>query len=185
MRILFFILSTFLIISTPAYAEDDKVVERDPHLARVAVLDVSALLRDSKASKHIQEQMQKKRNSYQKQIAKLEKKLQETETKLIELRKEEDAEGFAEERKKFEKTMAETQKKVAELRGSLDNAYAKGMAELREAIVEIVADVSDKQSYDLVISRQEVVIVSKEIDITEAIMDRLNDDHSKIKLSFK
>ena len=183
MRFLSLCLVLILSASSPAFAEGED--GRDPHIARIAVLDVNVLLRDSKAAKHIQEQMKDKRDAYQKQINRLEKSLQKMEAELVDLHKKEDAEGFAEQKKEYEAEMTDTRKKVAELRASLDSAYDKGMSELRSEILEIVADISDKAAYDLVISRQEVVIVSAEMDITETVMDHLNEQKSKIKLSFK
>ena len=152
---------------------------------RIAVVDVSALLKDSKAAESIQEQVAKKRKEYQGQIGKLEEKLKATEKQLLELRKNDDAEGFGKKRKDFEEQFRSTQEEVQELRSKLDKGFAKGMAELRQNIVEIVADIAKENTYNLVVSRQEVVIVSKDLDITEDVLKRLNKDLPKVKVSFK
>lgn len=185
-----FILSLFLSLALmmpiTTMAQEETAATDDAHsTVRLAVLDVNAILTTSKAAESIKKQLAKQRDKYQKEIGKHEKKLKGLEKKLIELKKENDAEGFAEKGKEFKSKMQEAQKKMTELKGKLDKGYGKAMAELREEIINIVATIAEEEKFDLVISRQEVVIVSKEIDITESVMTRLNKELPKLSLSFK
>ena len=56
----------------------------------------------------------------------------------------------------------------------MDKAIGSALNQLRDNIVEIVGDMATDNGYDLVISRGEVIVVAKTIDITADVMARLN-----------
>jgi len=56
------------------------------------------------------------------------------------------------------------------------------LEELRDEIIEIVDDMTEDNNYDLVITRADVITVSKNIDITNDVMKRLNKELSSIKV---
>ena len=49
--------------------------------------------------------------------------------------------------------------------------------------MKIVAEIGDKQSLDLVLARTDVVIVSKELDITTKVLERVDAEMPSIKIS--
>ena len=71
---------------------------------------------------------------------------------------------------------------MAELNKKLDTAIGDALNKLRDEIVEIVGDMATKNKYDLVISRADVVIVAKHIDITAEVMGKLNKELSSVKV---
>lgn len=148
----------------------------------IVVVDIQQLMGASKAAKSIQSQGKDLRSKYQKQIAKLEEDLKKSEAKVIEAGKEKDQEKFMESRKDFQKELVESQKQLAELNQKLDTAIGNALNELRDEIVDIVGDMATDNGYDLVISRADVVIVAKHIDITAEVMKKLNDKLSSVKV---
>ena len=148
----------------------------------IAVIDVQQLMNDSKAAKSIQYQGTSLRKKYQGQIEKLEGKLKRSEEKVIEAGKEKNQEKFLESRKNFQEDLVESQKKYREMNSHLDRAVASALNKLRDEIVEIVDDMADKRGYDLVLTRADVITVSKDIDITAEVMRRLNKETKYIKV---
>jgi len=148
----------------------------------IVVVDIQQLMGASKAAKSIQSQSKSLRDKYQKQITSIEKDLKKSEEKVIEAGKAGDKEAFMKARKKFQTEVMESQKDLAELNSKLDKAVGVALNKLRDEIVEIVGDLSTDRGYDLVISRADVVIVSKEIDITAEVMKKLNSRLNTIKV---
>jgi Skp family chaperone for outer membrane proteins len=91
-------------------------------------------------------------------------------------------EEFLKQREKFQKRLVDGQKEVVSLNQKLDKAIATALNKLRDEIVDIVSDMATTEKYDLVISRADVVIVSKSIDITAQVMEKLNSKVKTIKV---
>lgn len=151
---------------------DDKTTVRSEQV--IAVVDIQQLLVASKAAKSIQESAEAARKKYQKDVEKIEKGLKDTEAAIVKDREKLSKEEFIKKQQEFQKELIDGQKKVAEMNQKLDHAVAESLNKIREEIVTIVAEMAEKNGYDLVISRQEVVIVSKKMDITAAVMEALN-----------
>lgn len=149
---------------------------------KIAVVDVQQLLIDSKAAVSIKEAANNLREDYQKEIQKIEKELKDEEAEIIKSREGMSQEEFMTKRQEFQKDLLEGQQKVADMNKKLDKAVADSLNEVRDEIIQIVADMSSKEKFDLVISRQDVVIVSKDMDITAQVMDALNKKLPKVKV---
>ena len=159
----------------------DKEVTTSASL-KIAVVDIQQLMGASKAAKSIQKQGKDLRNKYQKKIVKIEQELKELEAKLVAMPKDTSKEDFLEQREKFQKRLVNGQKEVVELNQKLDKAIGTALNKLRDEIVEIVSDMATDKKYDLVISRADVVIVSKSIDITSDVMTKLNKSLKSVKV---
>ena len=88
-------------------------------------------------------------------------------------------------RGEFEKKILETRKLVQERQISLEKAANKSLQTLRGEIFKIVADIAEEDGFTLVMSRQNVVLAEKSIDITERVMKRLNKSVKKIELEIE
>ena len=76
----------------------------------------------------------------------------------------------------FQKDVAASQKKIQDKKVKLDKAIATAIGTLRSEIVKDVAEIGEKQNLDLVLARTDVVIVSKTLDITAEVLERINKD---------
>lgn len=164
-----------VIVSFPAFAEGLSIV----------VVDTNVLMTQSKASEDVTKQLQKKRDSVVKTLAKEEKKLLKEEKKLIVLQKEVSVEEFAPKAKEFEKKRIAFQKQAAMERKKINAAAVGAEKQLMAKIVEVVGKLSVEKKYDLVLTKQNVVIGSNALDITKDAMERLNKEQSKLKVEFK
>lgn len=170
---LFAMLTLFALVvmlASPAFATSTKV----------AVVDVQKLMSVSKAAVSIQKQIEDKRQSYQKEFAKHEDELRKTEKSLAEARNVMSADEFNKKREGFENSLLETRKLVQKRRRSLETAAADSLGQLRNKIVAIVANIADSGEYDLVINRQNIILVDKSMDITEQVLAELDKTVAKI-----
>ena len=150
--------------------------------ANVAVVDVQKLMTDSKAAQSIQKQIETKRQQYQQEFSKHEEELRNSEKSLAEARGNLSAEEFNDRRQDFENKLLETRKLVQKRRRALEKAAAAALAQLRNKVVGIVATIADDQKIDLVITRQNIILVDKDLDITAQVLKQLDSSLSKIEL---
>jgi outer membrane protein len=151
----------------------------------IALVDVQRILNESKASQSLQKQIQAKRESFQKELADKEKKLKDTEKSLISDKEKLSAEEFAKKRKAYEESIAEARKLFQQRRNSLEQGVGKGMEELKRNIAEAAAKVADEKKYDIVLTRDSVLLAEKSLDITADVLKNLDAKLPDLKLEVK
>ncbi len=171
---LFFVAIFSAILFMPGYAKAEEL--------KIAVVDVEKVLNDSKAGQSIQKQLAVKREAFQKEFSGRENNLMNAEKTLMEKKKDTSAEEFSKQRKDFEKQLLETRNLFQKRRAALDKGLGDALSELRKNIIQVTADVADEGKYQVVLTRDSVVIIQKEMDITDQVLQRLNKKLPNIKL---
>jgi Skp family chaperone for outer membrane proteins len=161
-----------LVAGNVSYAQD----------VSIAVVDVEKVLNESRAGKSIQAQLTARREAFQKEFTSRENNLVESEKNLIEQKSEMPAEEFATKRREFEQQLLETRNLFQKRRNSLDKGLNGALTDLRKNIIQVTAEVADEKDYKVVLTRDSVVIVEKEMDITETVLKRLDTKIQTIKL---
>jgi len=149
----------------------------------IAVVDVDRLLSESKAGKSIQAQHTSKRAAYQKEFTALENKLAAAEKQLVKDKESVSPEEFMKKRQAFEKEFQETRRLFQKRRNSLDKGLADSFKTLRKIIIQTTAEISETGNYDIVVTRESVVIVDKKMDITDAVLKKMNAKVSNVPLT--
>jgi outer membrane protein len=140
----------------------------------VAVVDVQLILQESAASKSIQKQLEAQRETYQNEISKQEDRLRAVEQELNRQRSVLSPDDFGQKRREFEQQVADVQRTVQARKRVLDQAFNESMTKLRDAVLQIVTEVAGEQKATLVLAKQQVVLAEKSLDLTSAVLDRLN-----------
>lgn len=151
----------------------------------VAVVDMQLLQTKSDAAQSIETQLEARREALQKEFAGYEQELREAEKNLVEKRESMAPEEFAKQRKEFEQKLMTTRQLVQQRRRDLETAVAAASKTLNDRIFEIVAGETEKNGYQLVLTRQNVVLVEKSIDITQTVLTSLNEGLKSVKLEAK
>lgn len=149
----------------------------------IAVIDVQKIMQESNASKSVSKAFETLRDSYQKEISTLEDKLRKGED---ELRKQQTVlapEALANKRRDFEKQVAEVQKTVQTRKRVLETTLNEAMAVVHKTMVEVVADISRERGANLVLARQQFVLVDTQLDVTDAVMERVNKKLPQVALN--
>ncbi len=149
----------------------------------IALVDVEKILNESKASKSLQSQIKSKREGFQKEFSAKEKELKSSENTLVGEKEKLSAEEFAKKRKSYEEKIMETRKLFQKRRNSLDEGINKAMDELRKGIVDATSQIADEKGYDIVLTRDSVLIADKGLDITSDVLKKLDGIKTDIKLS--
>lgn len=172
-----FRLFVFFVLLTPniVWAQD----------LRIAIVDVEKISTQSKAGQSIQNQLKEHRAAFQKEFAAREDKLAKAEKLLIAEKNSLSNEEFSQKRKDFETQLLETRNLFQKRRNSLDKGVGNALAELRKSIVETTAIIAEKENYNIILSRESVVIAESEMDITDKVMAAMNKKFPKINLVIK
>lgn len=151
----------------------------------IAVVDVQALLTRSDAAESLRKQLSARQDKIQAELKTHEKTLRDMEKDLKQKRESLTPDEYAKQRKAFDEKLLETRKLAQERKAAQDEAFGTGVKAIREEILQIVADLSEERGYHLVLSRQNVVLVSKSIDISDEVMKRLNAKMKTVDISVK
>lgn len=190
-------------MAAPAFAEDAKpavapaaapaatpaapaaaaaATQATPGNLKIAVVDIQALLKDSKAAQDIETQLTTIRKNFQAEVEKEEKTLRDSEKKIMDQRGKISEDELKTKAAEFQKQVAASQKKVQDRKNKLDKALATAIGKLRSQIVKIVAEIGDKSGLDLVLARTDVVIVAKSLDVTAQVLERINAELPTVKV---
>lgn len=178
MRYMIAILSAMVLLGTMGAVSTVRAEE-----SNIAVVDIDKLLNESKAGQSIAKQVQDKQTAFQKEFSAKEKELLEAQKTLVEQRQSLSAEDFAKKRKEFEEKLIETRKLFQKRRTDLDRALSEALLKLRKSVIEVTAVVAEKNGYDVVLTRDSVVIAEKALDITEPVLSDLNTKVDNINLA--
>jgi Skp family chaperone for outer membrane proteins len=140
----------------------------------VAVVDVQFILQEAAASRNIQKQLEAQRETYQNEISKQEDRLRAVEQELNRQRSVLSPDDFAQKRREFEQQVADVQRTVQARKRVLDQAFNESMTKVRDTVLQIVTEVAGEQKATLVLAKQQVVLAEKSLDLTSAVLERVN-----------
>jgi Outer membrane protein len=168
-------------ITSPAVSAQE--TKTDLKAPVIAVVDVQKIMQESNASKGVSKSFESLRDTYQKEISSLEDKLRKSEE---ELRKQQTVlapDALATKRRDFEKQVADVQKTVQTRKRALENALNEAMAVVHKSMVEVVAEVARERGANLVLARQQFVLVDTQLDVTDTVMERVNKKLPQVALN--
>jgi len=142
---------------------------------KIAVVDVEAILSSSKAAKSIKKQVDEKRKIFLESVKEQEDKLRAEQKEIEKKRADMSKEDLTKTAQNFEKRRIKARNTLQKKKSALDKSYSKAMNKLTETITEACQKIADEQKIDLVITRQNIIIGSKSLDITSDVMAQMDE----------
>jgi Skp family chaperone for outer membrane proteins len=149
----------------------------------IAVADVQRLLRESLAGASLEEQVEGLRATLANGGAEREQELRSKEQELQEQMSILAQEVFAEKRRAFEEEVVTFQREVRERQRSLDEVYSEGLNQIRVIIIEILQQMVEERGYDLILPQAQILVGSRELDITDDVLTELNNRIPSVNIS--
>ncbi len=140
----------------------------------IAVVDVQMILQQSAASQSIRAAIAVQRETYAREIAEQETQLRDAEQALALDRATLGEQAFIERRREFERRITDVQRAAQRRKQALDQAFNRAMTTVRQTLLETVAAVAQDSGANVVLSKQQVIIIEKTLDITSVVLERLN-----------
>lgn len=150
---------------------------------KIGVVDVNYIMTESDAAQSLQKQIKTQSESFQSEFQKFERELKDMEAALGKAKADKmSEEEFTKKRTAFEKKLADTQSLYQKRRQGLEKGKAEAFRTLSEAVVKETEKVASEKSIALVLTKNNVVIGAKEMDITQDVFAAINKNLKDVKL---
>ena len=161
----------FLTISFPSYSNE-----------KIVYLDVEKIMQESVAGKSIISKLKKKRESSISQFKKKEKDIIDKEKKLIAQKNVLNKEEFQNKLKDLRNEISKYQKDRNKVANEIATIRVKASKRLISKLTPILEEYSKKNSIKIIIQKKHIVMGKKEDDITNEILDLVNQKITNIKI---
>lgn len=155
-----------------------------PPVLSVLVIDVSALLQNSKAAKMVRSQMEEKQAEYRREIQRQEEQLRQQRDELQRQQASLSREAMEQKGREFQQRVGELDRNVQGKRQALERSNNDALEKIQEAMLKIIADIAKQRKVNLVFQRTEVVLFDPAFDITDEVLRRLDEDLPSLTVSF-
>ena len=149
----------------------------------IAIVDLNLILSESKAAKNATKQFEAIQKSTEEKIVASDKKLLEERNKLIEQQSVIAPEAFELKAKDYEKKLQEYQADKQNKLRKLEGVLQKARNEILEKVKPILEDLSKELGVTVILEKNSVLLSASNMDITDAVIKKLNKELPKIKVS--
>ena len=147
---------------------------------KIIIVDINSLIANSKAGQSIKSKLKEEKDSLVKQFKKKEEDLKKQEQKLVSQKNVLSEEEFRIKVKTLNEKINLYKKEIKTKLDEVAKNRNKRVSILLEAINELLIDYSTKNSITLVVDKKYTIISKNEIDLTNVILDSLNEKIKKI-----
>ena len=165
------LLFIFLTVSSYSYSSE-----------KIVYLDVEKIMQESIAGKSIITQLKKKRESTISKFKKKEKDIFDKEKKLISQKNVLSKDEFESKIKELRNEISNYQKERNKTSNNIAKLRIKASTKLISKLTPILEEYSKKNSIRIIIQKKQIVMGTKEDDITKDILELVNQKIKNIKL---
>lgn len=155
-----------------------------PTTLTVLVVDVQSLLQNSKAAKMVRGQIEQKRNEYAKEISHQEETLRQQRDALQRQQSSLSAEQLNQKGREFQQKVNELDRNVQSKRQALEKSNAQALEKIQESMIKIIGDIAKERKANLVFQRSELVLFDQAYDITDAVLQKLDEELPSLTVNF-
>jgi len=155
-----------------------------PQTISVMVVDVQALLQNSKAAKMVRQQIEAKRAGYAKDISHKEEALRQERDTLQRQQATLTADQLAAKGRDFQAKVNELDRDVQAKRQALERSNADALQKIQEVMVKIITDIAKDRKANLVFQRSELVLFDQGFDVTDQVLQKLDEQMPTLDVTF-
>lgn len=149
----------------------------------IAILDMERILRESKAAKTLRTEVDKRRTTFQAELQNQENALRAADQELARQRAVLSAEAFAAKRKELQDQAAGLQQDFLKRQNEMEQLFGRGIGQVRDALAEVAREIASEQSIDLILLKATIVLATRDLDITDEALKRLDEKLPSISVS--
>ena len=150
----------------------------------VIVVDVQALLQNSKAAKMVRQQIEAKRADYAKDISHQEETLRQERDTLQRQQASLSAEQLNAKGRDFQAKVNELDRDVQAKRQALERSNSDALQKIQEVMVKIITDIAKDRKANLVFQRSELVLFDQGFDVTDQVLQKLDEQLPTMTVNF-
>lgn len=146
---------------------------------KIGYVDFQKALNDTNEGKKAKAQLKAEFDSKQKQLADLENQLKTMKNELDKQRLVLSADALKEKEETFRKKYMEMNEKMNNYKAELQTKEAKATGDIIARLQKIAADIGQKDSYDMIIEKSQVLYAPSKTDLTDRVIQSFNSGQGK------
>ena len=150
----------------------------------VMVVDVQALLQNSKAAKMVRSQIEAKRNEYTKEISHQEEALRTERDALQRQQASMSQETLNKKGREFQQKVNDLDRSVQSKRVALEKSNNEALTKIQQTMLKIIADIARQRRANLVLQRTDLVLFDQSFDVTDQVMQKLDEELPVVNVNF-
>jgi outer membrane protein len=140
----------------------------------VIVVDMTQIMRDAKAAKDIQSQVETEMNSYSKEVSEKEASLKTMRDELERQRTALAPEVFNMRSQDYQQKYAALDREVQAKRQVMQQTYGEAMTKVETIALQIIADLAKERKADMVVAKAALLYMNDGLDMTAEVTKRLD-----------
>lgn len=141
----------------------------------VVVVDMTQIMRDAKAAKDIQSQIEKEMNAYSEEVSQQEGSLKDLRDELERQRTVLAPEIFNTKSQEYQQRYAALDRDVQSKRQAMQQSYSEAMTSVETAALQIVANVAKERKANMVVAKAALLYMDDGFDVTPEVTRRLDE----------
>jgi Skp family chaperone for outer membrane proteins len=155
-----------------------------PSTLTVLVVDVQALLQNSKAAKMVRGQIEQKRNEYTKEISHQEETLRAERDALQRQQASLSPDALNQKGREFQQKVNDLERNVQGKRQALEKSNGDALSKIQEEMLKIIAEIAKQRKANLVFQRTDIVLFDQSFDITDEVLQKLDEQMPALTVDF-
>jgi outer membrane protein len=155
-----------------------------PTALSILVVDVQSLLQNSKSAKMVRQQIEQKRAEYAKEISQEEQTLRQERDALQRQQSSLSAEQLNQKGREFQQKVNELDKSVQSKRQALERSNAEALEKIQGAMLKIITELAKDRKANLVFQRSELVLFDQVFDVTDEVLQKLDEQLPTLTVNF-
>jgi outer membrane protein len=151
----------------------------------VVVVDMTQIMRDAKAAKDIQAQIEKEMNAYSSEVSGQENTLKGLRDDLERQRTVLAPDVFNTKSQDYQQRYAALDRDVQQKRQEMQQSYSEAMTKVESAALQIVADVAKERKANMVVAKAALLYMDDAFDATPEVTRRLDEKFPSLAVNLK
>lgn len=174
----------FFLVSLNLNAQETKETNKNTSTvnSNIGVVDMKKILAQSKAYQSLVDQFEDVRRKHRNTFTKQEDIIRDEESELLKQKNILSKEAYAEKVKILGKKINELKSKQARDAQKFELAFEKSTNKIQGALVDVLSIIANNKKLNLVLAKSQVILVGKDIDLTDDAVSELNKVLPKISL---
>ena len=148
----------------------------------IGVVDMKKILAQSKAYQSLVDQFEDVRRKHRNTFTKQEDIIRDEESELLKQKNILSKEAYAEKVRVLGKKINELKGKQSADAQKFETSFEKSTGKIQGALVDVLSIIANKKQLNLVLAKSQVILVGKDIDLTDDAIKELNKVLPKISL---
>ncbi|MAI59510.1 MAG: hypothetical protein CMM92_00635 [Rickettsiales bacterium] len=173
-RLLLLIVVSFFFVETNAQEKAAKNPKERSFKSGVGVVDMKKILQDSTAYQALVDKFEEKRRKHRNKFTKIEDVIRDEESKLTKQKGVLSREVYAQKLKDLNKKINELKSKQTSEAQKFEREFEKSTNKIQGALIDVLSMIANKNKLDIVMAKNQLLLVGRDIDLTEDAIKELN-----------